>query len=126
MSKAHIYLGKKGEEAAVDLLKEQGYKIITKNYKTKLGEIDIVAYDRDTVCFVEVKTRRCDRFGFPQEAVSTSKQRQIAKCALMFLKEKNLLNKKARFDVISVMHSEGVSKLDLVKDAFELDNGFTY
>ena len=126
MAKEHIYFGRTGEKTAVDLLKEKGYKILVKNYKTKLGEIDIIARDKDTVCFVEVKTRHSDRFGLPQEAISRFKQRQIAKVALMFLKENNLLDKKARFDVVSIMYSQDTPKLDLIKNAFELDERFTY
>jgi len=126
VSKQNLYLGKFGEESAIDLLKTNGYRILARNYKTKLGEIDIIARDKDTVCFVEVKTRHSDRFGLPQEAISRPKQRHIAKVALMFLKENNLLDKRARFDVISIMHSEDTSKLDLIKNAFELDQSFTY
>lgn len=126
MSKQHLYFGKSGEEAAVSLLKDNGYKILLKNYKSKLGEIDIIARDKDTVCFVEVKTRHTDRFGLPQEAISRSKQRQISKAALLYLKENNLLDRKARFDVVSVVYSGDVPKLDLLKDAFELDESFTY
>ena len=126
MSRQNLYLGKFGEESAIDLLKTNGYRILARNYKTKLGEIDIIARDKDTVCFIEVKTRHSDRFGLPQEAISRSKQRHIAKVALMFLKENNLLDKRARFDVISIMHSEDTSKLDLIKNAFELDQSFTY
>jgi len=126
VSKQHIYLGIWGEEAAVNLLKENGYKILVRNYKTKLGEIDIIAKDKDTFAFIEVKSRHSDRFGLPAEAVSRHKQRQISKAALSFLKENNLLNKKARFDVISVIDSEGMPKLDLIKNAFELGQDFTY
>ncbi|MDI6606776.1 MAG: YraN family protein [Candidatus Omnitrophota bacterium] len=121
MSKENLYLGKSGEEAAVDLLKKSGYNIISRNYKTKLGEIDIIAYDKDTLCFIEVKTRNSDRFGLPQEAVSKPKQRQIAKAALIFIKEKDLFNKKARFDVVSVSSWPQGVKMNLIKDAFELD-----
>jgi len=126
VSKQHIYLGIRGEEIAVNLLKENGYKILVRNYKTKLGEIDIIAKDKDTFAFIEVKSRHSDRFGLPAEAVSRHKQRQISKAALSFLKENNLLNKKARFDVISVIDSEGMPKLDLIKNAFELGQDFTY
>lgn len=119
------YLGKAGEEKAVGLLKDSGYRIISRNYKTKLGEIDIIAFDRDTLCFIEVKTRRSDKFGLPLEAISVFKQRQISKVALEFLKEKKLLEKKSRFDVISVLLSEDKPRLDLIKDAFELHEDFT-
>jgi putative endonuclease len=124
--KQHLTLGKSGEELAVALLEESGYRILARNYKTKLGEIDIVAYDKDTICFVEVKTRHSDKHGTPQEAISGFKQRQISKAALMYLKKNHLLDKKARFDVVSIIYSENAPKLDLIKDAFELDKDFVY
>lgn len=126
MSKQGLYLGKKGEETAVGLLKDNGYKILLRNYKTKLGEIDIIASDKGTICFIEVKTRQSDRFGLPSEAISSSKQRQISKVALAFLKERKLLDKKARFDVISVLSSKDRPQLDWIKNAFELSNDFVY
>ena len=126
MSKERISLGSKGEELAADLLRNNGYKILYQNYKTKLGEIDIIARDKDIICFIEVKTRSSDRFGFGSEAVSRIKQRQIAKSALYFLKEKRLLDKRARFDVVSLDCSSEEPKLDLIKDAFELDENFIY
>lgn len=123
----NLYFGAQGEEIAVDFLRANGYRILTRNYKTKLGEVDIVAQDKDTLAFIEVKTRHSDRFGLPSEAISTNKQRQISKAALMFLKENNFLNKKARFDVVSVIYSDNEKpKLDLIKNAFELDSKFTY
>lgn len=125
MSKENLYLGKAGEELAADLLRENGYNILATNYKTKLGEIDIVAKDKDTFCFIEVKTRKTDRFGLPQEAVSRIKQRQISKAALSFLKERKLLDKKSRFDVVSIMYSTDKPELDLIKNAFELDESYT-
>ena len=126
MSKQNLYLGKQGEEVAVSLLKEKGYKILLRNYKTKLGEVDIIAVDKDTFCFIEVKTRNSRRFGSPEEAVSVPKQRQISKAALMFLKENNLLGRKARFDVVSLDYSQGAAKSNLIKNAFELNGHFTY
>ena len=126
MSKQHLYLGSLGEEAAVGLLKENGYKILVRNYKDALGEIDIVARDKDTFCFIEVKTRNSLNFGLPQEAVSRAKQRQISKVALNFLKKNKLLDKKARFDVVSVVYSGDKPQLDLIKDAFDLDPSYTY
>lgn len=124
MSKENLFLGKSGEETAVTLLKANGYKILSRNYKTKIGEIDIVARDKDTISFVEVKTRHSDRFGLPQEAISHLKQRQISKAALIYLKDNNLLNKKARFDVVSVLFSGKEPKMDLIKNAFELEASF--
>lgn len=127
MSKRHLYLGKSGEDIATNFLKENGYKIFIRNYRTKLGEIDIIAKDKDTFCFIEVKTRHSDRFGLPSQAVSRMKQRQISKAALVFLKENRLLDQRARFDVVSIIYSsKDTPQLDLIKNAFELDESFTY
>lgn len=126
MSKSNIQLGKAGEAAAVGFLEKNGYRILERNYKSKLGEIDIIALDKDTVCFIEVKTRTSNAFGSPSEAVSRLKQRHIAKVALAFLKAHTLLHKKARFDVISILRSDETAKIDLIKNAFELDPSFTY
>lgn len=127
MSKQGLCIGKAGEAFACGLLINNGYKILARNYKTKLGEVDIIAEDNDTICFVEVKARTTAKFGLPQEAISRAKQRQIAKAALIFLKQRNLLNRNARFDVVSITCSSfGEHKSDLIKNAFELDPGFTY
>lgn len=125
MLKQNLCLGKAGEEDAVRFLKNNGYKILMKNYRTKLGEVDIVARDKDAYCFIEVKARSFDRFGLPQESVSRRKQIQISKASLQFIKERNLFNKKARFDVVSVMYEQNTPRIDLIKNAFELDERFT-
>jgi putative endonuclease len=125
VTKENLDLGKSGEEIAVALLKNNGYKILKRNYKTKFGEIDIIASSKGTICFVEVKTRKSNRFGMPYEAISFFKQRHISKVAIMFLKENNLLDKKARFDVVSISYDTDEPKADLIKNAFELDESFT-
>jgi putative endonuclease len=126
VSKENLYLGRAGEETALKFLKSKGYKILSRNYKSRLGEIDIIAQDKDTICFVEVKTRSSDKFGLPQEALSNFKQRQIAKTAIGFLKENKLLERKARFDAVSVTCRGDSLKIDLITNAFELDPSFTY
>ncbi|MBI4707067.1 MAG: YraN family protein [Candidatus Omnitrophica bacterium] len=126
MSKERIELGKSGEELAVELLKKNGFKILERNFRTKFGEIDIIALEKDTLCFVEVKSRSSLRFGSGFEAVSGLKQKQIARPALIYLKDKNLLDKKARFDVISLTGPEGFQKIELIRNAFELSSSFTY
>ncbi len=126
MSRDNLNLGILSEEKATEFLKANGYKILWRNYKTRLGEVDIIAKDKDTVCFIEVKSRSSDRFGFALEAVSRLKQKQISKVALSFLKEKNLLDKKARFDVVALDCPGVKERISLIKDAFELDERFTY
>lgn len=126
MSRRNLDLSRAGEDAAANFLKTNGYKIVARNYQTKLGEIDIIACDRGTYCFIEVKTRSSDKFGLPQEAVSKFKQKQISKTALMFLKENRLLDKSSRFDVVSVIYAQDSPEIDLIKNAFELNKRFSY
>jgi putative endonuclease len=81
-------LGRRGEEVAFRFLKKKGYRIIEKNYACKMGEMDIIAKEKDTLVFIEVKTRTSSLFGPPQLAVNFSKQRQLSKVALNYLKER--------------------------------------
>jgi putative endonuclease len=112
-------LGKKGEEIALRFLKKNGYRIIETNYSCKLGEIDIVAREKDTLAFIEVKTRRSTTFGPPQLAVNFAKQMQISRAALCFLKEKRLGEVKARFDVVAILLGTKGEEIELIKDAFD-------
>lgn len=119
MDTSRIEIGKSGEEAAVGFLRKRRYKIIQRNYKNKLGEIDIIAKDGDTLCFIEVKTRSSFKFGYPQEAVTLTKQKKINKVALSYLKQYNLLNIPARFDIISVvLNSQNKFDIEIIQDAF--------
>jgi putative endonuclease len=113
-------LGKKGEELALRFLKKRGYRIIEKNYVCKLGEMDIIAKEKDTLVFIEVKTRTSTTFGPPQLAVNASKQRQLSKVALNYLKEKHLEDVKARFDVVAILLGQKGEEIELIKDAFDL------
>jgi putative endonuclease len=120
MLNRHQLFGKQSESAAVRHLKKKGYKILEKNYRTPLGEIDIVARDNDTIVFVEVKARSSARFGNPKTAVTPRKQRRISMVALHYLKEKRQHRAKARFDVIAITSDSSAPQIELVKNAFEL------
>jgi len=113
-------LGKKGEELAVRFLKKKGYRVIERNYVCKMGEMDIIAKEKDTFVFVEVKTRTSSTFGPPQLAVNAAKQRQLSKVALNFLKEKHLEDAKARFDVVAILLGPKGEQIELIRDAFDL------
>jgi putative endonuclease len=113
-------LGKKGEEVAIRFLKKRGYRIIEKNYVCKMGEMDIIAREKDTLAFIEVKTRTSTEFGPPQLAVNSSKQRQLSKVALNYLKEKKLEDVKARFDVVAILLGQKGEEIELIRDAFDL------
>lgn len=113
-------LGQKGEEFALRFLKKRGYQIIQKNYVCKMGEMDIIAKEKDTLVFIEVKTRTSTTFGPPQLAVNPKKQSQMSKVALNFLKEKKLEDVKARFDVVAILLGPRGEEIELIKDAFDL------
>jgi len=120
MTTQKIKRGRTGEEAAVAFLKRDGYKILEQNYRNKLGEIDIVARDSDTLCFIEVKTRQSDGFGSPFESVTPSKQRKLVQVATAYLKAKKKIERKARFDVVAVfLDDEQCYKIEIIKNAFE-------
>ena len=112
--------GKKGESLAVEHLKKHGYRIIDQNYRTGLGEIDIIAKDKGILAFVEVKTRRSFRFGNPKAAVTLQKQRKISMVALSYLKATRQESVKARFDVVAISSEDGTPRIEIIKNAFDL------
>jgi len=120
MVSRHIQFGQEGESIAARYLKKCGYRIVTQNYRNKIGEIDIVARDGNTIVFVEVKTRRNDHFGNPKWAVTYQKQRKISMVALSYLKEFQLSGHKARFDVVTVLENGRKPAVEIIKNAFEL------
>jgi putative endonuclease len=99
-------LGKRGERAAARYLKRRGYKILARGDRLAPGELDLVALDRKTIVFVEVKTRRSAEAGHPAEAVSPAKQRRLTRLGVTFLKRYGLLEHSARFDVVAVIWPE--------------------
>ncbi|HEB76524.1 MAG TPA: YraN family protein [Nitrospirae bacterium] len=112
--------GKEGEAFAVRYLKKKGYRIMASNYRTPLGEIDIVARDGDTIVFVEVKTRRSLSRGDPLEAVTGHKRRRLKMLALYYLKSNNMGDARGRFDVIGLRARDGTFHVQHVVDAFEV------
>ncbi|MBS0265417.1 MAG: YraN family protein [Planctomycetes bacterium] len=115
------WLGDEGERLAARYLRRQGYRILARQYRTPLGEIDLVARDGARIVFVEVKTRRTAEAGLPHEAVDRAKQAQLTRLALAFLKRYRLLDQPARFDVISILWEGAASEPRIVHypNAFE-------
>lgn len=113
-------LGEQGEALAIRHLKRAGYKIIETNYRTRLGEIDIIAKDKDTIVFVEVKTRTSVHFGSPKWAVTPQKQKKISMVALYYLKATEQSTARARFDVVAVISNRDKPQVEIIKNAFEL------
>ena len=86
-----------------------------------MGEMDLIAKEKDTLVFIEVKTRTSMDFGPPQLAVTSRKQRQLSKVALYFLKEKKIEDVKARFDVVAILLTPGGEEIELIRNAFDLN-----
>ena len=115
-------IGKRHENEAVNYLRKLKYKIIEQNFKLlPIGEIDIIAKDKNTLVFVEVKYRKTKEFGTPAEFVTKSKQNKVIKTALCYIKQ-NKIKADIRFDVISICQTE----IEHIKNAFCPDIYFTY
>jgi putative endonuclease len=112
--------GRESESTAVIHLKKHGYKIIEQNYRTLLGEIDIIAKEKNTIVFVEVKARKSARYGNPKCSITQKKKRKISMVALYFLKVTNQSGKKARFDVVSISSGGTNPEIEIIKNAFDL------
>ena len=96
-----------GEKKATELLQAKGYTVYCVNYRTAVGEIDIVAKDGDTLVFVEVKSRHSREYGLPSEAVAFYKRRKIVRIAQVYLAQHGLWQSPCRFDVVEILKRAG-------------------
>jgi len=125
---SHLRLGEHGEKLAARFLRRRGFKILYRNFRGRQGgEIDIVCRERDTLVFVEVKTRTREDFGRPVEAVDREKQRRISRGGLAWLRLLGNPDVLFRFDVVEVIIAEGTDpRLELVRNAFQLSEPYLY
>jgi len=112
-------LGKTGEDLACAELRRRGYVILERRYRTRFGEIDIIASHRGDIVFVEVKTRAGDLYGDGAAAVTPWKQQRVARMATDYLSKRRLHDRPCRFDVVAVDLSGGAPRLDVFPHAFE-------
>ncbi len=119
-------LGERGEAAAARFLKRRGYKIVARSLRDRLGELDLVAVDKRTVVFVEVKTRTSHDAGAPADAIDANKQARMTRAALGYLKRHRLLSHAARFDVVAITWPEGKRRptIEHIPNAFEATGQF--
>jgi putative endonuclease len=114
-------LGQDGEHIAVEYLAKDGYRILTRNFRCRYGEIDIIAQKREVLVFIEVKTRTGKTCGSPAAAVTQKKQRQISRTAQYYLAEHSLFDTPARFDVVAIVIDPGQHPLvEIIESAFDL------
>ena len=111
-------LGMRGEDLACETLEENGYQVVARNVRCGRGEIDVVAWDQGTLCFVEVRTRQNTASGHPLETVNHTKQAKLVSSAQAYMDRWEGPWPELRFDVIGVVIDDGPSQT-LVKEAFE-------
>jgi putative endonuclease len=121
LTRERLQLGELGEKLALKRIKRLGYKLVAKNYRCPLGEIDLIAKDGDCLVFIEIKTRRNSSTGNAKEALQQRKRRQISRVALYYMKANGCYDIEARFDVIAVNIRGGKEEIELIQDAFELE-----
>lgn len=120
-----VSIGNIGEEAAVQAIKKRGYKIIARNYRTKMGEIDIIAKDGEYTVFVEVRLRKSNNFGSPADTIDRRKQQKIIKAAQLYAVKNNIYDAPMRFDAVLINADTDGKKLvnteiEIIKNAFQL------
>lgn len=113
----NIKKGLLGESEAVKYLISKGYEIMDRNYRTKIGEIDIIAMKSRILVFVEVKTRTNTNYGYPYEAVTRTKQGKIIKSSFVYIKHKSFNNYQLRYDIIEVYLSKE-PRINHIENAF--------
>jgi putative endonuclease len=120
----HIQLGIRGEDVACRELERRGYAILARRFRTRNGEIDIIARDGETLVFVEVKARRSLRCGGPAEAVNWAKRQRLERMALRYLAAAGAgaAGRRCRFDVVSVLYAPGAAapSVDVIRNAFDV------
>src|ERR1041385_605208 len=124
----HLRLGSRGENLACQFLKKNGYKILYRNFKGRTGgEIDVVCRDRDTLVFIEVKTRTREDFGRPLDAVNREKRNRIARGGLGGVRLLDNPDILFRFDVVEVILAENEEpRLEILQNAFSLPKPYIY
>ena len=115
-------LGRRGEDLACAELEKRGYVILERRFRTRCGELDIVARDSGVLVFIEVKARSGSNFGTPLESVTWKKRRRLSQMAAAYLCHKRLANVACRFDVISVNETAGAPTIELVRGAFDMQS----
>ena len=112
-------LGKMGEDAAVAEIERRGYAVLERRYRTRHGEIDIVAEDGDVVVFIEVKVRATAERGTAAEAVTIQKQRKLVAMATDYLSRRRLTHRRCRVDVVAIDGVGEGSRITLYRGAFD-------
>jgi putative endonuclease len=121
MTRARRQTGILGEQRALAALVAAGYRLLARNYRCPHGEVDLVAEEGGRIVFVEVKARRGIDFGGPAAAVTRAKRRRIARASLHYLAANRMLDRPARFDVVTLLETPAGWRVEILRDAFEVE-----
>ena len=124
----HTRLGEDGEKLAERFLVGTGMTVVERRHRTRRGEIDLVCRDGEMLVFVEVKTRRSERAGSPLESLTPAQHRQLPRLALSYLKQHDLLECPARFDIVGILFEDDseTPRIDHYRDAFPAIGGESF
>jgi putative endonuclease len=115
-------LGKRGEDLACAELEKRGYVIVDRRFRTRCGELDIVARDGGVLVFVEVKARSGSNFGTPFESITWKKRQRLSQMAASYLFMRRLAGVACRFDVVAVVERQGMQTIELLRGAFDMES----
>jgi putative endonuclease len=115
-------LGKRGEDLACAELEKLGYVVMDRRFRTRRGELDIVARDGNVLVFVEVRARSGSRYGTPFESVTWQKRQRLSHMAASYLSIKRVTTMACRFDVVSIVEERGTHTIELVRGAFDMES----
>jgi putative endonuclease len=116
---SRFHRGKEGEKTAAEYLLSSGVKILDRNFRCPLGEIDLIAKDGKVIVFIEVRSRQIDGICSPEESITLNKRRRVGRAALWYLKQRGLQDFNARFDVVTIRWNDEKPEVNWIVNAFE-------
>ena len=119
-SPAHLDLGRRGEEAAAEFVAARGMVILERNWRHRQWELDLVCEDRETLVFVEVKTRGAGSLGSPEDGLHAAKRSRLVRAASEYLSRKRAWARPCRFDLVTVTERQGALRVEHHENAFDL------
>ena len=116
---SRVAQGAAAEDLACRYLEARGLSLVTRNFRCRVGELDLIMLDADQLVFVEVRSRRHSRYGTPAESVTRTKQQRLLRAAAFYLQRQHL-DLPCRFDVVAILQAEGTPQMEWIRDAFQL------
>ena len=117
---SRVAQGTAAEDLALHYLEARGLTLVTRNFRCRTGELDLIMRDGEQLVFVEVRSRRHARYGTPAESVTRTKQQRLLRAAALYL-QRQRLDPPCRFDVVAILEPSGKPQVEWIRDAFQLN-----